>query len=260
MRTIKLTLEYDGTCFHGWQAQPGKPTVQGELEKALNKITGEEVSVIGAGRTDAGVHALGQVASFRTWSNIPLNGLLKGLNSLLPWGMAITSCEEAPKEFHPIRDACYKIYVYHIVVIKPRSPLWSKRAWMVPFEIDEDAVRRAAAQIVGEHDFSSFQASGSDIKNSVRKVYAADFALLEHPVFPPSRGKHYLFTIAANGFLRYMVRNIIGTLMEIGMGRRPWQDIRAILEAKDRGAAGQTAPPQGLYLQEVSFKPYKELE
>ena len=258
MRTIKLTLEYDGTCFHGWQVQPGKSTVQGELEKALQTITQENVSVIGAGRTDAGVHALGQVASFKTSSSIPLDGLLKGLNSMLPQGMAVISCEEAPEGFHPIRDACYKIYTYHILVVEPRSPLWRQRAWTMPFKIDTDAVKRAAEYIVGEHDFSSFQASGSDVQSSIRRVYMADFIQLEHPLFPPSGGSHYLFTIAANGFLRYMVRNITGTLIEIGTGRRPWQEMETILKAKKRSAAGRTAPPQGLYLQKVSFKPYKE--
>ena len=260
MRTIKLTLEYDGTCFHGWQAQPGRTTVQGEVQKALERITGENVSLIGAGRTDAGVHALGQVASFRTRASIPLQGLLKGLNSMLPDGVAVVSCEEAPETFHPIRDACYKIYVYHILVVDPYSPIWGKRAWIIPRDIDPESVRKAAAIVVGRHDFASFQASGSDVKSSIREVYMADFSTMDKPVFPGGRGRHYLFTIAADGFLRYMVRNITGTLVEIGLGTRPWHDMEAIISARDRGLAGRTAPPQGLYLKEVSFKPYEENE
>ena len=258
MRTIKLTLEYDGTPFHGWQSQPGKVTVQGELEKALHKITGEEISVIGAGRTDAGVHALGQVASFRTNSKIPLNGLLKALNSIVPKEMAVISCDEAPENFHPIRDACYKVYVYHIVSVASRVPILNQRAWIVASHIDVDAIKRATAFLKGKHDFSSFRASGSSVKSSIREIYRADFSMMKEPPFPVLRGDHYLFTIAANGFLRYMVRNIVGTLMEIGLGRRPWPYMEAILEAKDRTMAGRTAPPQGLYLKEVSFKPYKE--
>ncbi len=255
-RNIKLTISYCGSRFHGWQKQPGVRTVQEVLEKAVATITSEEPSIIASGRTDAGVHAVGQVVNFRTESRIPIEGLVKGLNSLLPEDVAIVEAQDVPWKFHAIGSSISKTYQYIIIDAPTGQPLWEDRAWVVVRNsLDITAMQRGAGAIVGTHDFSSFTASGSSAKTRVRSVTQCTVTEAEHPLFPPARGRHIMFTIAANGFLRYMVRNIVGLLVEIGAGRRDASEVPDIIAARDRSAAAATAPPQGLYLMRVEYDP-----
>jgi len=254
LRNIRLTIQYDGTGFLGWQRQARGPTVQEELEKALSVMTGETVSVIGSGRTDAGVHALGQVANFKTKSNIPLSGLVKGLNSLLPRQIAVTEALEVPLEFHAIRDAVAKEYEYRIISAKTRQPLWENRAWVITRPLDLEGMQAAATHLTGTHDFSSFMASGSQVKTTVRTIHTLEVSCSIDECFPPVKGQHYQITVAADGFLRYMVRNITGILVEVGLGKRDPDAVRHVLKATDRCRAGPTAPAQGLYLMRVMYK------
>jgi tRNA pseudouridine38-40 synthase len=252
-RNIKLTIQYDGTRYHGWQRQAGSTSIQEVVEDSLGKMTGSRVSVIGSGRTDAGVHALAQVANFRTESTIPLEGFQKGLNSLLPNDIAIVSATDVPLEFHAIRDAVCKVYCYHIIVGAMRVPVWETRSWTLSRPLDIDCMIQALGSLKGCHDFSAFQASGSRVSSARRTVYHLEIESLGRGIFPPTGARHHVFTIAADGFLRYMVRNIVGLLVEIGMGRRQPDEAAAVLASRNRAEAGPTAPPQGLYLKQVFY-------
>ncbi len=255
-RNIKLTLSYCGTRYHGWQKQIGVITVQEVLEQAVATITGEQPSLVASGRTDAGVHAMGQVVNFRTESTIPLEGLVKGLNSILPSDIAVLQAQDVPWKFHAIGSSTSKKYQYLIVNSGVRLPLWEERAWVVTRgQLDVEAMRLACGTLCGTHDFSSFTASGASAKTRTRTVSECSVNLPDHPLFPPVPGRQIMFTIAADGFLRYMVRNIVGLLVEIGLGRRDPSEIMEVIRARDRSAAGPTAPPQGLYLMAVTYKP-----
>lgn len=253
LRNIKLIVQYNGTRYHGWQRQIGQISVQGVIEAALEKMTGEQVYLIGSGRTDTGVHALAQVANFHTDSKIPLEGFLKGLNSLLPEDIAILATSEASPDFHSIRDSICKIYCYHILVSDTKIPFWNERAWLLNRSLDIHSMENALSSLIGTHDFSAFKASGSNAKTGIRTIYSCEIKAITGEIFPPSRGLHYMFTIAANGFLRYMVRNIVGLLVQIGLGKRSHEDMANVLASKDRSLAGPTAPPQGLYLKQVFY-------
>ncbi|UKL14164.1 tRNA pseudouridine(38-40) synthase TruA [Dissulfurimicrobium hydrothermale] len=252
MRNIKLTIQYDGSRYHGWQKQKDNPTIQGLLEDVLKRMTGEMIRLIGSGRTDAGVHAAAQTANFHTMSNISLSGIQKGINSMLPDDIAVIAAEEIDDDFHALKDAVCKRYSYHIVSSPVRLPLWEGRAWVINQPIDADAVRQALAFLTGEHDFSAFKASGCSAKTSIRRIFSVDFKQISIE-FPPAGGIHYIFTIAASGFLRYMVRNIVGVLVMIGTGKIRPDEMKRIISSKDRSMAGPTAPPQGLYLEEVTY-------
>ncbi len=245
MRVIKLTIEYDGTEFSGWQVQPGMRTVQGAIEDALFKFTGERISAEASGRTDAGVHALGQVVSFRTESGLDTRRMMGALNALLPEDVAALEVEEADPDFHARRSARGKTYRYAVLDGGRRTALDRRRAWTVPSRLDVGAMRKAAALLEGERDFSSFRASGCEAKGSVR-----DLRRLE--VYRDSI-ERVIFEAEANGFLKQMVRALVGTLVEVGSGKRAPDEMRAILESLDRSAAGQTAPPWGLYLVSVKY-------
>ncbi len=254
MRNIKLTISYDGSSFRGWQSQHGQPTIQDEIEKALFKMTGQKCSVISSGRTDAGVHALAQVANFRTDSNIPLQGFLKGLNSLLPEEIAILDIEEVAPEFHARKSALRKEYLYRIVVSKIRLPLLIKRAWIVNADcLDVAQMKEAASCLIGTHDFFSFMASGSSVKNTIRTIFSLDLNSLFCPEYPDLKVPEIRMRIVANGFLRYMVRNITGLLIEVGLGKRAVDEVYEILKKKDRKYGARTAPAQGLYLMKVFY-------
>ncbi len=228
-------------------------TIQGVIEAALEKMTGEHVRIIGSGRTDAGVHALGQVANFYTHTEIPTEGLLKGLNSLLPGDIAILDVSEVSPGFHSIRDSVCKLYCYRILAADTRVPLWRDRAWVLNRPLDLGSMKEAILPLRGTHDFSSFRASGSSASTSVRTVYLCEIESVTGEIFPPSRGIHYTFRIAADGFLRYMVRNIVGLLVQIGLGIRSSGDMTEVLASRDRSAAGLTAPAHGLYLEQVFY-------
>ncbi len=214
-------------------------------------MTGDPVSLIGSGRTDAGVHARAQVANFRTTASIPISGFLRGLNSLLPPDISVIRMEEVPLQFHARRDALEKEYRYTIAVAPVRLPLLAPTAWVLDRPLDLDAMSLAAAELVGTHDFAGFMASGSRVASTVRTVTRCRLVELESPM--PEAGQLLELRVAANGFLRYMVRNMVGLLVEIGLGRRPPEAVEEVLASRQRSMAGPTAPPQGLCLWEVRY-------
>lgn len=245
MKNLKMVLEYDGTAYHGWQRQAGMVTIQQMVEEKIGVMTREKVTLIGSGRTDAGVHARRQVANFRTGTHIPEENFLRGLNSLLPKDIVVREVTEVPEDFHARYSARSKAYEYQIFNGPTRPALLRNYSWFVYGVLDRAAMGEAALMLKGVHDFSSFCASGHESKSSIREVYDCGFEV---------KGKNIiLFFIEANGFLKYMVRNIVGTLVEVGKGKRTPLDFLGIMEARDRRKAGMTAPPQGLYLMDVKY-------
>ncbi len=249
MRTLKLTIAYDGAAYAGWQFQPGKMTVQEMVEKAIARVTGQRVRVLASGRTDAGVHAAGQVIGFRTDSALSPEVLLRALNANLPPDIAVLDAVETADGFHPIRDATAKRYRY-LIHDGPIRPVFERHvAWHYCFgRLDAEAMQRAAAPLRGMHDFSSFESSGAPRKTSVRTIF--DLFV--------GRGRagdsnFVLIEIEADGFLYNMVRAIVGTLVEVGRGNRPETWPSEVLIAADRRLAGPTAPPQGLTLVKVAY-------
>jgi tRNA pseudouridine38-40 synthase len=257
MRTLKLTLAYDGTDFSGWQFQPNQRTVQQALQDALNKITGESVSATASGRTDAGVHALGQVVGFETNSHLSAEIFRRALNAELPRDLVVLSAEEAASGFDPIRDAKQKRYRY-VIQDGPVIDVFSRRyAWHVFRQLDAASMQRAAQLLVGRHDFSSYETSGSERVTTTRTVF--ELSVVQQPIQNAWEGRsdespHEIHVeINADGFLYNMVRNIVGSLVEVGRGVRDEAWPAAVLNARDRRAAGQTAPPQGLFLVRVDY-------
>ena len=247
MTNFKITVEYDGRPFAGWQRQgPGSgPTVQGVLEEALSRLCGHPVKVHGSGRTDAGVHARGQVASFVTASRRTAREVVGGGNALLPPAVAILAAEEAAADFHARFSALGKVYEYDYAVGPVRRPLRHGRAWQVGPNLDWGEVELALPALVGEHDFRAFQAAGSETQSSVRTIFAASLLSPE-----PDLKR---LTLAGSGFLRHMVRAVAGLLREIGRGRLPASALPEIILAGDRSRAGPTAPPDGLCLARVIY-------
>jgi tRNA pseudouridine38-40 synthase len=239
----RLIVEYDGTEFHGWQMQPDRRSVQAALEDALARLLGEPTRAAAAGRTDAGVHAAGQVVCFHSERAIPLGTLQRALNALTPPDLAVRAVDTVADEFDVRRAARSRRYVYRIWTRAEASPFWRRYAWHVPWALDADAMRRAAAQLIGEHDFSSFRAAGCDALHPVRRVYRSE---LER------RGDLLVYEIEATAFLRHMVRNVVGTLVEIGSGRRS-EDVAGLLAVRDRTQAAATAPAHGLCLAEIRY-------
>jgi tRNA pseudouridine38-40 synthase len=245
MRNIKMILEYEGTRYHGWQYQVGRTTIQQVLEKCIGTITQEKIRVIGSGRTDAGVHALNQVANFTTNTTIEVRNLLRGINSLLPQDIVVKELMEMDGDFHARYDAKSKVYVYQIVNRPVRSALYSRYAWFIREPLDVERIRDTSALLIGTHDFSSFCAANCGIKNHVRTVMNID-------VDKNHRGMIKV-NVEADGFLKYMVRNIVGTLSDVGKGKLSPTGLKGIVEAKDRRWAGITAPACGLFLKEVRY-------
>ncbi len=242
---FKMIIEYDGTAYSGWQIQNDVPTIQGEIENALRRITGQTLRVTGSGRTDAGVHALGQTAGFVCETELPVQKLQKGLNSLLPPDIVIHSLEKVPASFHPRYDAVSKVYRYRILNRPWSGAIGRQYCWHLRHPLDIDAMGNAAGCIVGTHDFKAFEGSGSPRASTVRHVFRASVE--------PRESDFLIFEIEANGFLRFMVRNIVGTLVEAGLSKRSAADLKRILASRDRNQAGPTAPPQGLFLVRVIY-------
>ncbi len=241
---LKLTLEYDGTSYHGWQLQQNAVTLQGTLEGVLARLCGESVRIRVAGRTDAGVHALGQVVSFKSEKVADLQRLQRSLNALLPHDIVVIRLEEVPDAFNPRRDALSRTYLYRIWNHPWPSAIQARYSWHVPFPLDRDAMDQAAALLVGEYDFSSFQGADSVERNPLRTVLRSTIR---------RTGEFLVYEVKARSFLRHMVRNIVGTLVDVGRGALSVEDFTQILAARDRTRAGLNAPPQGLFLVAVKY-------
>ncbi len=245
MRKFKLTVEYDGSGYCGWQFQTNGLTVQELMEKAVGKIVKTRTHIMGAGRTDAGVHARAQVAHFSADTAMSLIELQKAFNSLLPKDIVVTEVEEVGEDFDARYSAKKKIYRYTILNRDYPSALGWNRCWFIQLPLDREAMERASSCLIGEHDFLAFRATNSDTKTTVRKLYRLD-------IFREGDFIHMEFE--GSGFLKYMVRNIVGTLVLVGKGKMSSEEVKRILESRDRQNAGPTAPPQGLCLIEIFYE------
>jgi tRNA pseudouridine38-40 synthase len=241
---IKLTVEYEGTHYHGWQVQATGETVQAVLEKAVSTLVRRPTRIIGSGRTDAGVHALGQVANFISAKELQPHRVHRALNALTPDDITIKTVEIVPDSFHARRDGRSRIYEYRILNRPSPSPFFLKFAWHVHDPLNIAMMREAITCLEGEHDFSSFRAAGCDAAHPIRTIYRTSLT---------RRGELIVFTVEATAFLRHMVRNLIGTLVEVGRQQRTPQSFAELLKARDRTEAGIKAPAQGLFLMEVKY-------
>lgn len=255
MRSIKLLLEYDGTAYLGWQSQRSGITVQDTLDRTIGSITGERIRLIGASRTDAGVHACGQVAAFTTASDLSADVLKRAMNARLPQDIRILSASDIHHTFHPRYDAVRKRYVYLLRLTGSGAAFLSRYTWHIRTSLNTDAMMTAAAYFSGEHDYSAFRGSGCSAKTSVRTISTIGLTVLDTLDFMTMSmpGNYIKVALEANAFLRHMVRNIVGTLVEVGRGRISAEDIPGILASKDRTAAGPTAPAEGLFLEQVFY-------
>lgn len=242
---VKLTIEYDGSHFSGWQWQANGETLQAVLEQAISTFFGQPVRITGSGRTDAGVHALGQVANFVAPRQFDQHKLLRGLNALTPTSVSIKQAEGVDDAFDARRAARSRVYRYQILNRSTPSPFFLTTAWHVHEVLDMIAMQRAADQLLGEHDFTSFRAAGCDAPHANRIIYRADWT---------NEGELLVFTIEATAFLRHMVRNIVGTIYEVGRGLRNPESIAGLIALRDRMRAGPTAPAHGLFLVEVKYE------
>ena len=244
MRNIKLVIEYDGKNFGGWQKQPNKLNIQGEIEKAIEEITGEEVELNASGRTDAGVHSLGQTANFKTNSTIEISKIPVAINSKLKQSIRVISAEEVDERFHARYSCTGKKYRYIINNSKYGSAIYRDFEYHMPIKLNVEDMKKAIKHFEGEHDFKGFKASGTSSKSSVRTIYSAKVIV---------DGDRISLELEGNGFLYNMVRIISGTIVDVGLGKVKPEEIPEIIESKDRTRAGKTLPPQGLYLVEVYY-------
>jgi tRNA pseudouridine38-40 synthase len=244
MRNIRLTLSYDGTNYHGWQIQPNAISVEETLKGAIAKILDHDVKIFAGGRTDAGVHAMGQVANFFTHKAIGNENLVRGLNSLLPADIRIRESIDAETSFHARYSAKSKTYVYCILNQPHNSPFLTRYVLHAPYGLDVPAMRGAIRHVTGEHDFSAFKKKDEVYGNTVREIIRAGVA---------TKGRMIFVIVEGTGFLRYMVRNIVGTLLLVGRGKMDVEGFGAVLESREREQAGPTAAPQGLFLREIKY-------
>ena len=265
MQNWKLTLSYDGTAYHGWQVQPGLLTIQGELQKAIERVLGESPLPQGSGRTDAGVHALGQVASFELQAPIPAGNLQRALNRTLPAAIRVLETQAVPDAFHARHGAVAKTYEYRIFRGPLLSPFLAPYVHHCRWKLDMDALRQAAHAAAGEHDFTSLAASDPDlgvrgeedpegdsetaVRSAVRTIFSSEWSELPDGLL--------VYRVRGNGFLHHMVRNLVGTMLEIARGQFPAGSMPAILEARSRSAAGPTAPARGLFLHSVEYPQHR---
>ena len=245
MRNIKLTIEYDGKDFNGWQKQPNKLNIQGEIERAIEVITKEKIELSASGRTDAGVHAIGQVANFKTNSNLPIEKFPIAINTNLKKAIRIKKAEEVDTDFHSRYNCKEKTYMYVINNSKIESAIYRNLEYNITTPLDIEKMKTAIKFFEGEHDFKAFKSSGTSSKSSVRTIYEAKVI---------KENEKIKIFLTGNGFLYNMVRIISGTLVEVGLGKISPEEIKEIIESKDRKRAGKTLPPQGLYLLEVKYK------
>ena len=245
VRNFKITVAYDGQAYHGWQRQKNAVTIQGKIESAIEKLTGCSVPLIGSGRTDAGVHALGQVANFKCDTRLPPEVLERGLTSLLPPDIVVTGCERVPDPFHARYAVKRKRYLYRILNHKVPPAVGRQYVWHIPHGLDLNRMQASLACFKGTLDFKSFEAAGSPRSHTVRTVNAATLILKNHGILH--------FEIEADGFLRHMVRNIVGTLVAVGTSRMSHSDLEKLFLARDRRLAPPTAPAHGLFLKSVSY-------
>ncbi len=255
MRRIKLVLEYDGTNYHGWQVQDDAITIQGIIEERIKKLNGVPTKVYGASRTDAGVHALAQVAAFNTPKAHDIETIKKALNATLPVDIRILNANEIDASFNPRDDAIRKIYFYIIANERKSSVFLQRYTFTVKKYLDINSMIASSKYLIGEHDFTAFMGTGSKIKNTTRTIYSLNVETLHEIDFMTVklRGNFIKIRIEANGFLRHMVRIIVGTLIEVGRGRISESDLKNILESRNRNLAGPTAPPQGLFLEKIFY-------
>jgi tRNA pseudouridine38-40 synthase len=284
LRTWKLTLAYDGTGFSGWQIQPGEPTIQGDLQAALRRVTGEAPLPQGSGRTDAGVHALGQAASFELEANIPPDNLLRALNRTLPAAIRILEARTVPGTFHARHSAIAKTYEYRVFREPICPPFLARYVHACPWPMDVDLLKRSAQLFEGEHDFLSFAATDPDLATRNPSLSEDPDAIAKVPTAPGAEaalpgkrgairtvfssnwqerrtgdGTLLVYFVRGNGFLHHMVRNLVGTMLDVGRGQRSMEEIPEILAARDRAAAGPTAPAQGLFLHSVEYPADEDL-
>ena len=244
MPKYKATLKYIGTRYAGWQIQKNQTTIQGQLRDALSTFAGQPVSVIGAGRTDSGVHAMAQVAHFTLAQPTSRKKLIRALNGILPWDIRIMSLSRVSASFHAQKDAIRKRYEYQLYNGPTLSPFLHDLVLHVRHPLDLRAMQEAAQQLCDTHDFTGFAAAATQVKSRTRQVYLSQIQ---------KRGYHVTYRVEANGFLHHMVRNIVGTLLQIGSGKRPVSDIQKILTSRNRRMAGPTAPAQGLYMMKTWY-------
>ncbi len=244
MRNIKLIIEYDGKSFNGWQKQPNKLNIQGEIEKAIGEITGEEIDLIASGRTDAGVHSLGQTANFKTNSSIPIEKFPIAINSKLKKSIVVKSAEEVDERFHSRYSVKSKKYRYTINISEYGSAIYRDMEYHFPFNLDIQKMQEGAKYFEGEHDFKAFKASGTSSKSSVRTIFKAEVKINQDRIY---------IELTGNGFLYNMVRIISGTLVDVGTGKIDPSEIKNIIESKERIKAGKTLPARGLCLVEVNY-------
>lgn len=245
MKNIRLTIEYDGKDFNGWQRQPNKLNIQGEIERAIEEITGEKVDLIASGRTDAGVHALAQMANFKTNSNLPVEKYPIALNTKLKKSIRIQKAEEVEEDFHSRYHCKQKTYRYVINNSEQGSSIYRDLEYFVPNKLNVEKMQEAVKYFEGEHDFKAFKASGTSSKSSVRIIYKAKVE---------KQGDRIIIELTGNGFLYNMVRIIAGTLVDVGLGKIEPDEIPEIIENGERSRAGKTLPPQGLYLVKVEYQ------
>lgn len=246
MRNIRLVIEYDGKDFNGWQKQPNKLNIQGEIERVISSITGEDdINLIASGRTDAGVHAVGQVANFKTNSKIPIEKMAIAINSRLKKSIVIKKAEEVEERFHSRYSCKKKTYRYIINNSKYGTAIYRNLEYHFPISLNIDEMKKAIKEFEGEHDFKGFKASGTSSKSSVRTIYSTNLYKENDRIY---------IELTGNGFLYNMVRIIAGTLLDVGIGKIKAEDIKEIIKSKDRTKTGKTLPPQGLYLLNVEYE------
>lgn len=248
LQSFKLVVAYDGTAYVGWQVQPEGETIQGHLEQGLREVTNREIRVTASGRTDSGVHALGQVVSFESDTSLDANTLHRAINAKLPRDIRVLSVTNAPPGFHAIRDAISKRYRYFIQDGGVQDPFLRAWSWHMPQELDDWDMQDAATNLIGEFDFASYQSAGSPRSTTVREIFEFKVERQVGQLCEP-----IVIEVSANGFLYNMVRNLVGTLVEVGLGKQETSWPAEILQHKDRTKAGPTAPPQGLFLVSVEY-------